>query len=100
MAHQLQTYQNSMTKEKLDELARGQSELLNSLKKDRLEDQDNKKKERAEDKEEQKKMMSSFVENIHDKEKAAIFDRIKWVLATAFLLAMFGILAAAIINPT
>lgn len=90
MAHQLQTYQNSMTKEKLDELARGQVELLNSLKKDRTEDKDD-----------QKKTFSSIMERLDAlqfKNKAQTFDKIIWMIVGLGIAALFAIFWNSIVN--
>ena len=90
MAHQLQTYQNSMTKEKLDDLARGQQELMGSLKADR-----------AEDRAEQKKATSDLLTRLDDiqyKQKAQTYDKIKWAVVGFFITAGLSILWAAIVN--
>lgn len=90
MAHQLQTYQNSMTKEKLDDLAKGQQELIASLRADR-----------AEDRAEQKKTTLDLLTRLDDiqyKQKAQTYDKIKWAVVGFFITAGLSILWAAIVN--
>jgi len=90
MAHQLQTYQNSMTKEKLDDLARGQLALIASLKSDRLEDKEEQK--------ENNKILLERLDDIQYKQKAQTYEKIKWVIVGFFLTSALALVWAAIVN--
>lgn len=90
MAHQLQTYQNSMTKEKLDDLAKGQQDLMTSLKEDR-----------RKDREEQKKSTEALLSRLDDiqyKQKAQTYEKIKWTIIGFFMTSALAVLWAAIVN--
>lgn len=90
MAHQLQTYQNSMTKEKLDDLARGQLALIASLKSDRLEDK--------EDQKSTTKVLLERLDDIQYKQKAQTYEKVKWLVIGFFLTAALAVVWAAIVN--
>lgn len=90
MAHQLQTYQNSMTKEKLDDLARGQLALIASLKSDRLEDK--------EDQKSTTKVLLERLDDIQYKQKAQTYEKVKWTVIGFFLTAALAVVWAAIVN--
>lgn len=90
MAHQLQTYQNSMTKEKLDGLARGQQDLMTSLKEDRLQDKEEQKKNNE--------VLLSRLDDIQYKQKAQTYEKVKWTIIGFFITSGLAVLWAAIVN--
>lgn len=90
MAHQLQTYQNLMTKEKLDNLATGQQELINSLKADRVEDREQVKT--------QNETVLGRLDDIQYKQKAQTYEKLKWTILGFFITAALAIVWAAIVN--
>ncbi len=90
LAHQLQTYQNNQTKEKIEELSSNLNELLASI-----------KKEREEDRKEQKTILDTIMERLDHlqyKGKAEVYDKIKWLLIGAVVAAIFGLVWSSIVN--
>ena len=101
MAHQLQSFQNTLTKERLEELATGQQGIIEQLKNDRLIDQQSIKVERERDvaaSAASTQQILNRLDEVQFKNKAEIYDRVKWAILGIIVTAITGGVIAAILN--
>ena len=90
MAGQLQSFQNTLTKERLEELAKGQNEMMVSLENSREKD--------LKVYEESTTKILERLDEVQFKNKAETLDKIKWMATGVVVSAVMGGIIAAIVN--
>lgn len=108
MANQLQSFQNTLTKERLEELADGQSKMLDTLKADRQQDRREAEIRRKEYIDQVKSDAADHLgitneilkrlDAVQYQNKADLFDKIRWIVTSVVITAIVSGIIAMIVT--